>query len=68
MVRSNCVNSINSKRCGKQIRARVQHKFCRTCYYLVNKTSRPIGRVKKERVVRTKFTTAPAPVTKGKRK
>jgi hypothetical protein len=67
MLRSNCVNSINTKRCGKQFRSRVAHKLCRACYYLVNKTGRPIAsRNKKERVVKVKHT--PAPVTKGKRK
>lgn len=67
MVRSNCINTVSSRRCGKQIRARVSHKLCRACYYLVHKTARPIGRVTKERVVKTKFVPT-VEVTTRKRK
>ncbi len=54
MIRTNCVNTISSRRCGKQFRSRVAHKLCRACYYLIHKEARPIGRVKKERVIRAK--------------
>ena len=67
MLRANCVNIVSNKRCGKQFRSRVHHKFCRACYYLINKTGRPITRVKKERVVKTKSTPTTTPTT-GKRK
>jgi len=70
MIRANCANTIttilSTKRCGKQFRSRVPHKLCRACYYLLNKTGRPIDRVKKERVIRTK-TTTPTVTTKRKK-
>lgn len=66
MLRSNCINKINSTRCGRVIRARVPYKYCRACYRSINKTARPIGRIKKERTIRHKPT--PVETTKTKRK
>lgn len=71
MRRSYCSNEITlsnrTKRCGKIIRARREYKFCRSCHKEINLEARPLNRIRKVRVVKTKFESAPIAV-KGKRK
>ena len=71
MRRSYCSNEIthrnSHKRCGKVIRARREYNLCRSCYKDINLDARPLNRVKKARVVKPKFESAPV-TTKGKRK
>lgn len=67
MTRVNCVNSPNGKRCGKQFRVRrTDIKFCRACYKAVNDESRPLNRIRKQRVVKIKPTIIPT-TTKRKK-
>ena len=66
MIRSYCVSDIKTHRCGRIIRARRSYKFCRSCYLEITGKPRPIDRVKKVKVVKTKPT--PTTTSTGKRK
>ena len=67
MIRSHCTNLVNSRRCGRTIRARRSYEYCRLCYHIINQESRPLNRVKKVKTVKTKYEPTPTPTTKRKK-
>lgn len=69
MIRVNCSNTKESKRCGRQFRVRLLGiKYCRACYKALNGEVRPLNRTpRKARVAKPKFESAPIN-TKTKKK